>query len=242
MYLSLGYGKIILELKSNHNAKSKRDASYGEDQFWTSSNRKQVKFMETEFTVGTHCASRPTHFLPIIDHVQFLHNQGFVHGDIRAYNTVFVDDEGDIKDSQSRLIDLDFGGKAGEATYPKGYKRDLTDGDRIGNGDPDSANHVLQMRHDWYAFGRLVYSVHHFNPPKGHAGDENPPGMSFWMDIECCPSEEQIENLKKKLIRLDDEGWTVRPNQTFKTSLNGGTEPALHTKKGATGSPPKKTE
>ena len=44
---------------------------------------------------GLHHARRQTDFLPIVDQVQFLHRQGFVHGDIRAYSTVFNSDEDD---------------------------------------------------------------------------------------------------------------------------------------------------
>eukprot|EP00980_Cylindrotheca_fusiformis_P025758 scaffold14565_cov91-Cylindrotheca_fusiformis.AAC.2 len=36
---------------------------------------------------GDHLAKKANAFVPIIDLLQELHNQGFVHGDIRAFNT-----------------------------------------------------------------------------------------------------------------------------------------------------------
>lgn len=48
----------------------------------------QVKVICTEFHKGVHYAKLPEHFLPIIDHLEQLHENGYVHGDIRAYNMV----------------------------------------------------------------------------------------------------------------------------------------------------------
>jgi hypothetical protein len=237
VYLELGEGKMILNLQSSDNAKYDCDASYGEDHFWTWSNKKLLRVIETSYIVGLHCARRPTHFLPIIDHVQFLHKQGFVHGDIRAFNTVYdCDKVDDAKEPEGRLIDLDFSGRDGVATYPKGYERHLADGARLGNGETDSAYHVLQMWHDWYALGRLIFDVHKFIPPHGHARDnfylKSLELEKFWLHMERRPSETDIENLEKMLTRMHDEGWTVKPNLLFGAYLNGAAKPGLHTRKG----------
>ncbi|KAG7337538.1 hypothetical protein IV203_014651 [Nitzschia inconspicua] len=61
--------------------------------------------------------------------LQALHEAGFVHGDIRAYNTVSKDA------NEGWLVDFDFGGKSGEQTYPKGYRRNLDDGIQMGTED-----------------------------------------------------------------------------------------------------------
>jgi hypothetical protein len=242
VYLALDEGTIILKLQSNDNATSKRDPCYGEDDFWTWSNKKLVRFMEVEYRKGIHSASRPTHFLPIIAHLQYLHARGFVHGDIRAFNTVFdYDKDDDSKIPRGRLIDLDFSGRDGKATYPDGYKQSLVDGTRIGNGETSVA-HVLQMWHDWYAMGRLIFDIHKLVPPKGHAHDKiywrSLQLKEFWLDLERCPLENEIDNLKKMLSRLDCEGWTVQPNQLFGAYLEGGpAKPGLHTMQGATSSP-----
>ena len=82
-------------------------------------------------------------FLPIISELEKLHNDGFVHGDIRGFDTVFTDQEG-----QGWLIDFDFGGKESEATtaYPFGYKRTLDDGFR-----PGFEGKRIEYWHDWYS-------------------------------------------------------------------------------------------
>jgi RIO-like serine/threonine protein kinase len=49
----------------------------------------------TPFRDGKHAANTPSAFLPIINQLMLLHEKGFVHGDIRAFNTVFGNEDGD---------------------------------------------------------------------------------------------------------------------------------------------------
>ena len=110
----------------------------GINRFWGFRGRLLV--IATQFHDGVHYATRPVHFLPIINHLEKLHRQGFVHGDIRAYNMVFKYDVAcpesnhfaiDTRRNTTTnnfcdgwLIDFDFGGKySEEVCYPKGYKR-----------------------------------------------------------------------------------------------------------------------
>jgi hypothetical protein len=86
------------------------------------------------FHPGKHAASRTKQFVPIIDQLVELHKKGYVHGDIRAFNTVFSDEEDDQGNSKGWLIDFDSGGKVGEAKYPIGYVSLLDDGHRMGEG------------------------------------------------------------------------------------------------------------
>ena len=67
--------------------------------------------ISTPFRVGSHRAENPKSFVPIIKHLQKLHEQGFLHGDIRVFNTLFGKDD----TTKGWLIDFDFGRKAGEA-------------------------------------------------------------------------------------------------------------------------------
>ena len=70
----------------------------------------------------------------------------YVHGDIRAFNTVF---EG----SKGFLIDFDFGGKKVEQLfYPQGYNQLLPDGFRKGKGGMK-----IEAWHDWSALGWLIF-------------------------------------------------------------------------------------
>lgn len=97
----------------------------------------QIKIISTEYHDGIHYAKLPEHFFPIIDHLEQLHENGYVHGDIRAYNMVLkypkreniyrgqllekldgqiylysmVLDFLGCQKSEGWLIDFDFGGK-----------------------------------------------------------------------------------------------------------------------------------
>ena len=96
-----------------------------------------VKVISTEYHEGIHYAKRPEHLLPIVNHLEQLHENGYVHGDIRAYNMVMnyperelccrtkllenldgqihvynmILDYADCQKCDGWLIDFDFGGK-----------------------------------------------------------------------------------------------------------------------------------
>ena len=91
----------------------------------------QVKVIVTEYHNGVHYSTKPYHFLPIVAHLEQLHANHYVHGDIRAFNMVlqYPDHEANpngenrtigIEDSWSStnaykeckgwLIDFDYGG------------------------------------------------------------------------------------------------------------------------------------
>lgn len=74
---------------------------------------------------GKRYATRPNHFLPIINQLEHLHVAGYVHGDIRAYNMVFHHDKETADVTDGRLIDFDIGGPIESDTtrYPVGQKR-----------------------------------------------------------------------------------------------------------------------
>ena len=42
----------------------------------------ELLIISTPFHDGVHYATRPVHFLPIINHLEQLHSQNFVHGEI----------------------------------------------------------------------------------------------------------------------------------------------------------------
>ena len=66
------------------------------------------------------------------------------------------------EDSQGYLIDFDYGGRKNEAWYPKGYHWELKDGHHLG-----SKGNYIEMWHDWYALGQLIFVVHKLKPPDG---------------------------------------------------------------------------
>lgn len=55
---------------------------------WLWEFRGKLLVIATLYLVGRHYATKPTNFLPIIEHLERLHKLGYVHGDIRAFNMV----------------------------------------------------------------------------------------------------------------------------------------------------------
>ena len=87
----------------------------------------KVEVIAVPFIPGQHFCTQATQAISIIECLESLHQDGFVHGDIRALNMVFG--------VKSQFIDYDFGGKCAgvdAVTYPPGYKQDLRDGSRNG--------------------------------------------------------------------------------------------------------------
>uniref|UniRef100_A0A7S2XKI1 Protein kinase domain-containing protein n=1 Tax=Attheya septentrionalis TaxID=420275 RepID=A0A7S2XKI1_9STRA len=197
---------------------------------------------------GRHFAKTPAAFIPIINELEKLHNEGFVHGDIRGFNTVFTD-EG----NHGWLIDFDFGGKVNKAgpVYPDGYKRHLGDGKRIGKEE-----NRIEKWHDFYALGNLFFSSHEFVEGDGKSqwfrrifAAASKKSLSRridsasrkWMNIKKMPTPEMIANLKGLFKDLAKSGWTVKPAQDFKQVLDDiSSTGSAKTLPADTGSPPQK--
>ena len=243
----VGDTDIIVKLpEQDANAKSKEGdyvvapgSSSWDDSFWTTSEERIVQVIAMSYRPGVHEAKKPRAFLPIIAQLEELHSKGYVHGDIRGFNTVFTE-QGD----KGWLIDFDFGGKSGERCYPKGYRETLPDGQRLA-GDNDESK-ILQW-HDWYALGRLIFLIHEImEPPVGENDDIlkiNEVALilmdtdRLWKKINREPTQEEIAGLKELLSRLDDQGWTMEANRQFKKELAKDDNSRGATKQGATGSP-----
>jgi serine/threonine protein kinase len=89
------------------------------------------------------------HVLAICRHLQRLHSDGIVHGDIKLGNIVFATDP-----AKSGLIDFDFSGKEGEKKYPPGFNRDIkAEGERHGGARGGSA---LQKSHDLHSLAAAL--------------------------------------------------------------------------------------
>eukprot|EP00980_Cylindrotheca_fusiformis_P018444 scaffold6082_cov86-Cylindrotheca_fusiformis.AAC.1 len=105
------------------------------EKFWYRSKDRGLLIVAVPYRRGGHVATSPGAFLPIIDQLDALHKEGFVHGDIRAFNTVFGENK-----NQGWLIDFDFGGKVDRANHPEGHRAGLADGLRLGHGDDEARN------------------------------------------------------------------------------------------------------
>lgn len=209
------------------------------DSFWNKSKERTLLIIAAPYRHGCHVAKKAGAFVPIISQLEELHKQGYVHGDIRAFNTVFGEQE-----NEGWLIDFDFGGKLGSTCYPKGYRRNLDDGYRLGDGDDKAANDIPQW-HDWYALGQLIFVVHRLKPPDGQTREHEKELVqkvvleSLWEEKRREPTSEEISELRAFLCSLDEQGWTVSPNEVFSEELGTTTGPTA-TKRGATASPPEK--
>ena len=228
----------IVELPGEDDIKiTEFDNCHINDNFWIKSKERTLLIIAVPYRHGCHVAKKPGAFMPIIDQLEELHKKKFVHGDIRAFNTVFGEQE-----NAGWLIDFDFGGKLGSTCYPRGYRGSLADGQRLGDGDDEAANEVPQW-HDWYALGRLIFVVHEMSePPEGASPDAITQFFrvkSGWNKLSQDPSSEMIAELRACLGCIDEQGWTVSPNQLFEIELKKITALSV-TNRGATGSPPEK--
>ncbi|KAG7341117.1 hypothetical protein IV203_023068 [Nitzschia inconspicua] len=152
VYLSRVVGDVEVVFGDTNFGNHHVDATEPPNQFeelWIRSSQ-DLLVIAVPYRHGRHYAKSPAEFLPIVDQLQALHRAGFVHGDIRGYNTVFKDDK------EGWLIDFDFGGKSGEQRYPKGYRNALDDGNRIGE-----EGETIKKYHDWFALGKLMFSIHY---------------------------------------------------------------------------------
>eukprot|EP00980_Cylindrotheca_fusiformis_P020224 scaffold7312_cov97-Cylindrotheca_fusiformis.AAC.3 len=190
VYLSPDCSKVVGDVRTiveipGVQDEAEPDECHKNERFWYRSGR-NLLIIAVPYRRGSHVATSPGAFLPIIDQLGSLHKEGFVHGDIRAFNTVFGE-----KKSEGWLIDFDFGGKVDQANHPKGHRAGLVDGLRLGHGDdeardedgevpvyPEGYRSILVDGHrrgkaksrilksdDWYALGKLIFAVHRIDPP-----------------------------------------------------------------------------
>ena len=141
---------------TNDRGAATKSLSHDNDSFWNSMPRdRKLLVIATPYRPGSHTVTKPKGFVPILSELRKLHDKGFVHGDIRAFNTVFNEE-----DSEGYLIDFDYGGRKNEARYPKGYRWELKDGHRLG-----SEGNNIEPWHDWYALGQLIFARAHISIP-----------------------------------------------------------------------------
>jgi hypothetical protein len=203
-----------------------------------------LTIISTPYRKGGHEVSKPSDFVPIIEQLHKLHKKNYVHGDIRAFNTV-IGGEGN-----SWLIDFDFGGKVGDTTkYPMGYNEVLKDGYRCGKGgDP------ILKSHDWYALGQLIFGSSHYNFKKPDKISQEAKSMFLdkqdslrnkWTDsclVQSHITDGDVNDLTEFLIDADKLGYKMKPSQTLQTAVQQQQQQCTTkgTFQGATGSPPKK--
>lgn len=217
------------------------DVDYNERN-WLWEFRGKLLVLATPFRRGENYAKHGImQFLPIIDHLKWLHDNDCVHGDIRAFNIVFSDsfDDEDTTSSTSSfnpakgcLIDFDFGGKCDDnLVYPQGYINTLPDGGRRGTpGQP------ISKSDDWYALGQVIFGKHQIKLPKEADGSvfKMKAEVSIRLvEVEDDICEQDISLLKEFIVLAKNSGAQV-------TRLAEFEKLCLDTKSAhATGSPQK---
>ena len=205
----------------------------GFDAFWAILSSRKLQIIAFPYKSGRHHASKPADFIPVIDQLKKLHENGYVHGDIRGFNVLFGENGG--------LIDFDFGGIPGKA-YPKGYREILKDGWRLGTGDAGLPHNQLQFYHDWYALGKLMFSFYEWTAPPNSATVADrlrySETMSKWNNLKpTAATDEDIEQLKLDL-KCFDQYWKVCPMIALANELSRCQKKnSMDTFGGATGSP-----
>jgi serine/threonine protein kinase len=171
-----------------------------------------LTLISTPYREGGHIVSKPSQFIPIIKNLHCLHELGYVHGDIRAFNTV-------IGNESSFLIDFDFAGKAGCVKYPPGYNSVLHDGSR--NGLP---NQKVEKCNDWFDLGSLIFHKHKFRRPVGIGSDAFMNMYEKWTDIEQLNNVENYDPLVEGLVAFqrdaEDKGCMMEPGDHLKIALD----------------------
>lgn len=203
---------------------------------------------------GEHFASNVGDFIPIVEFLQRLHDNGFVHGDIRCFNIIFG----------KCLIDFDYGGVEGSVRYPKGYVKELRDGSRIGEEEE-----VITTWHDWYALLQVILEFHRLQPSQ--ISESNPDRRLNLLEDEKAlrdrcetflllfrqhkagdpePTRDEQKKIVEDVVRFlkdaQESHWTVARSTLFEGSLKdygfntGGGGGRRNASEPATDSPPEK--
>ena len=181
----------------------------------------KVEVIAVPFIPGRHRCSHVTQAISIVECLESLHQDGFVHGDIRACNMVFGD--------KSKLIDYDFGGKyAGvdAVTYPPGYKQDLRDGSRNGrerskiskDDEVNALGYVLGVLHK--AKGQRNYTFYDIKEAtsladmKLHLNDLKTQGVAIDL-AKGFQTFLEAATKKEDAIDKTDDGAACTPDKTI---------------------------
>ena len=186
---------------------------------WLWTFRGQLKIIATPFVDGKHYATRPEHYIPIIEHLEALHRKNFVHGDIRAYNMVLNYTNPD--QLIGKLIDFDYGGKLATAEnsngsnpkYPSGYKYNLEDGLRQGRSGAD-----ITVEDDWRALGYVILGLYDLLTPESIPDGESEIGLRLQRNLLTCMRDaflkwgnERFDNQMRKAFAAVGEQCTIFP-------------------------------
>jgi hypothetical protein len=170
---------------------------------WMWTMQGELVVISIPFVEGNHFASTVEDFIPVVRALKRMHEEGYVHGDIRCFNIIFG----------KGLIDLDFGGRIESARYPPGYQDSLRDGQRLG-----SAGQSIAKWHDWYALTHVIFRLHDLQYPE-HESIERIRREKFLRNARPDDVESLATDLESFLLDVKDT-WTVTPETKFQLVLH----------------------
>jgi hypothetical protein len=170
---------------------------------WMWKMQGELVVISIPFVEGNHFASTVEDFIPVVRTLQRMHEEGYVHGDIRCFNIVFG----------KGLIDLDFGGRIESAKYPPGYNIRILDGERLGR-----ASQNITKWHDWYALIHVIFRLHDLQYPKNESMERLHRRDRFLSNARTDDVESLAMDLKSFLLDVKDT-WTVMLVPSFQLVL-----------------------
>jgi hypothetical protein len=206
---SSGSGSGTSSGGTRSSAGSKEVSSSSRDWLWA--KKGQFVAILVPYRHGRHYATNIKDFKPILKHLRRLHENGFVHGDIRGFNMAMKNE------NEGYLIDLDYGGKVdgspGNAPrYPEGYKFYLPDGSRP--RQPDRS--PITMKDDLQAMTNLMWRLYVPGDCQGIAGEYS----YFGKRKDLVEGAARLEAGSREAALLfndalrqcaDEAGWSVTP-------------------------------
>jgi hypothetical protein len=170
---------------------------------WLWTMQGELVVISIPFVEGNHFASTVEDFIPVVRALKRMHEEGYVHGDIRCFNIVFG----------KGLIDFDFGGRIESAKYPPGYNIRILDGERWGR-----AGQNIAKWHDWLALIHVIFRLHDLQYPEHESIERLHRRDRFLRNARPDDVEKLATDLESFLLDVKDT-WTVMPYSTFQLVL-----------------------
>jgi hypothetical protein len=203
---SSGSGSGTSSGGTRSSAGSKEVSSSSRDWLWA--KKGQFVAILVPYRHGRHYATNIKDFKPILEHLRRLHENGFVHGDIRGFNMAMKNE------NEGYLIDFDYGGKVAGSVgnppmYPEGYKFYLPDGDRPRRPERSP----ITMKDDLQAMTNLMCRL--FIPAEFQASADLHHRQEALLNgaktLEAGSAQAALRFHDSVLQFVDDAGWSVRP-------------------------------
>lgn len=157
------------------------------------------------FIAGTHLPSSLKQLEGVLQHLERIHDRGYVHMDIRASNLVF-------SSSGGAVIDFDFCSPIQSARYPSNYSVDIRDGKRH---DEVACEEEGKVIHDLFALAQVLRLCDPVNKRKYE---------SHWNDI-CSNLENGSLKDALMMVQEHDEDYSLSTEYRVDSGVGIGSPP-----------------